>query len=260
MNNTTEKVRIAAVADIHCTKTSQGILQPFFSGIAQNADVLLLCGDNTDTGLPEEARILVKELAAIKIPVVGVLGNHDYESDKQDEVNQILCDAGVTMLNGDDCQIHGVGFVGVKGFAGGFGQQTLQSWGESTIKSFVKAAVDEALRLEAGLSRLQTHPCLALLHYAPIRATVQGENPEIFAYLGCSRLEEPLNRFHVSAIFHGHAHNGTPEGQTKSGIPVYNVSMPLLKKTFPDRPPFRIVEIPLEPDSSKRGGESGEPV
>ncbi len=244
---TTDKVRVAAVADLHTTKNSPGAFGAILAEAAQNADVLLLCGDLTDTGLPEEARILARELTSVKIPIVGVLGNHDHESGQAEEVNQILCDAGVIMLNGDGYQIHGVGFVGIKGFAGGFGRQVLQSWGEATIKDFVKEAVDEALRLEAGLSRLRTPQRVVLLHYSPIRDTVQGENPELFAYLGCSRFEEPLNRFRVAAVFHGHAHNGTLEGRTKMDIPVYNVSMPLLKKNIPDRPPIRIVEIPVAP-------------
>jgi Icc-related predicted phosphoesterase len=238
-------VRVAAVGDVHCARTSAGALQPLFAQAAEQAEVLLLCGDLTDYGLPEEAHILAKELAAAKVPVIAVFGNHDYESDSSDEVWKILCDAGVSMLDGDACEIQGIGFAGVKGFGGGFGQRALGPWGEKTIKSFVQEAVDEALKLESALARLRTPHRIALLHYSPIQATVEGEPLEIFPFLGSSRLEEPLTRYPVSAIFHGHAHRGSPEGRTRSGVPVYNVSMPLLKETFPDRPPFRVVEIPL---------------
>ena len=241
-----EAVRLAAVADIHCGRTSQGRLQPLFARAAASADVLALCGDLTDYGLPEEAQVLVQELtAAASIPVVGILGNHDYEAGQADEVRQIIADAGVTMLDGDSCEVRGVGFAGIKGFAGGFGRGTLGYWGEEAIKRFVQEALDEALKLETALARLKTEQRIALLHYSPIRATVEGEPPEIFPYLGCSRLEEPLMRYPVRAVFHGHAHHGSPEGRTTGGIPVYNVCMALLERTFPDRPPFHLMEIPV---------------
>jgi len=245
MTNTKETVRLAAVGDIHCSKTSQGTLQPLFAQAAELADVLLLCGDLTDYGLPEEAHVLANEIvAAAKIPIVAVLGNHDYESGKPDEVRQILADAGVNMLDVDSCEIHGVGFAGIKGFAGGFGRGTLGFWGEEAVKRFVQEALDEALKLESALARLRTPQRIAVLHYAPIQATVEGEPPEIFPFLGCSRLEGPFTRHPVNAIFHGHAHNGAPEGQTTGGIPVYNVAISLLRKTFQDRPPFRLLEVP----------------
>jgi Icc-related predicted phosphoesterase len=251
-----EMVRLAAVGDIHCDKTSQGALQPLFAQAAELADALVLCGDLTDYGLPEEAHILAKELtAAAKIPVVAVLGNHDYESGKQDEVRQILATAGVTLLDGDSCEVQGVGFAGVKGFAGGFGRGTLGFWGEEVIKRFVQEGLDEALKLESALARLRTPQRIAVLHYAPIQATVEGEPPEIFPFLGTSRLEEPLNRYPITAIFHGHAHNGSLEGRTIGGVPVYNVSLSLLRKTFPDRPPLRILEIPAArqaPDAERQ--------
>jgi Icc-related predicted phosphoesterase len=245
MASAKEKVRLAAVGDIHCSRTSQGTLQPLFEQIAESADVLLLCGDVTDYGLEEEAHILTRELAAANIPTLAVFGNHDYESGKQDEVRQILSQAGVKVLDGEACEIHGVGFAGVKGFAGGFGRGALGAWGEDTIKQFVQEAVDEALKLEAALARLQTDRRVVLLHYSPTHTTVEGEPPEIFPFLGSSRLEEPLNRYSVTVAFHGHAHAGNPEGRTSSNIPVYNVSMPLLQRTFPHRPPFRLVEIPI---------------
>jgi Icc-related predicted phosphoesterase len=236
-------VRLAAVGDIHCGKTSQGAFQQLFGQAAELADILVLCGDLTDYGLAEEARVLAKELSVAKIPIVAVLGNHDYESNQQDEVRQILVDAGVTLLDGDACEIQGVGFAGIKGFAGGFGRGTLGYWGETAIKRFVQEALDEALKLESALARLRTAQRFAVLHYAPIQATVEGEPPEIFAFLGCSRLEGPLLRYPVSAVFHGHAHHGCAEGQTANGIPVYNVSLSLMREANPDGPPFRVLEV-----------------
>jgi Icc-related predicted phosphoesterase len=239
------RVRVAAVADIHCTRTSQGTLQRLFAAISEAADVLLLCGDLTDYGLPEEAHTLAHELtAANKLPVVAVLGNHDYESGKQTEIQHILSEAGVHVLDGDACEVQCIGFAGVKGFAGGFGRGTLEPWGEPSIKHFVHEAVDEALKLEAALARLHTSRRVALLHYAPIQTTVEGEPPEIFPFLGSGRLEEPLNRYAVTVVFHGHAHHGKPEGQTKGGIPVYNVAVPVLRRAYPDRLPFRLVDVP----------------
>ena len=237
-------VRIAALADLHCTKASQGAFQPLFARIADSADLLLLAGDLTDYGLPEEARVLAKEVTALRIPAVAVFGNHDIESSKQDEVRQILSDAGVTILDGDACEIKGVGVAGVKGFGGGFGKRALGPWGEQIIKQFVHEAVNEALKLEAALARLRTKTLIALLHYSPVEATVQGEPPEIYPFLGSSRLEEPLGRYPVSLVLHGHAHRGQPQGATKNNVPVYNVSMPLLTRLFPDRPTFRVFELP----------------
>jgi Icc-related predicted phosphoesterase len=239
-----EKIRLAAVGDIHCKKESAGQLRALFSQAADSAHVLLLCGDLTDYGLPEEAHVLAEELSAARIPIVAVLGNHDYESGKQDEVRQILCAAGVRVLDGEACEVHGVGFAGVKGFAGGYGRRALGPWGEKIIKDFVNEAIQETLKLESALAKLRTSQRIALLHYSPIQATVEGEPPEIFAFLGTSRLEEPLIRYPVTAVFHGHAHRGQPEGKTVNNVPVYNVAKPLLQRIFPDGPAFRIVEIP----------------
>src|SRR6185437_945821 len=125
-------------------------------------------------------------------------------------------------------EIEGVGIAGAKGFAGGFGRGTLGAWGEPATKRYVQEAMDEALKLEGALARLRTARRVALLHYAPVRMTVEGEPVEILSYLGTSRLEEPINRHPVDVVFHGHAHHGALEGRTSTGIPVYNVAMPLL--------------------------------
>ncbi|HEU4367559.1 MAG TPA: metallophosphoesterase [Methylomirabilota bacterium] len=242
---TGDVVRVAAVGDLHCRKDSQGGFQPLFTRMA-HADVVVLCGDLTDYGLPEEARVLARELGAVvKVPVLAVFGNHDYESGHADEVRAILTEAGVRILDGDGTEVNGVGFAGVKGFAGGFGQHALQSWGEPVLKQFVREAVEEALKLEAALARLRTPQRVAVLHYSPIRATVDAEPPEIHAFLGSSRLEEPINRYGAAVAFHGHAHHGSVEGRTSAGVPVYNVSIPVLTQAFPDQPPFRLLELPV---------------
>jgi Icc-related predicted phosphoesterase len=244
-------VRVAAVGDLHCTKTSEGQLQPLFAKMGESADVLVLCGDLTDYGTAEEARVLAKELTATKLPKLAVLGNHDYESNAADEVAGILADsAGVVVLDGTAVEVLGVGFAGAKGFPGGFGPRALQAWGEALVKSFVAAAVEETLKLESALARLRTSGRVALLHYAPIGATVEGEPPEIYPFLGSSRLEEPINRHRPDVVFHGHAHRGRLEGATSGGVPVYNVALPLLRRSSPERPPFRVVEVPAADEIS----------
>ena len=256
----TDVVRIAAMSDVHYSRTSAGVLQPVFQQINESADVLALCGDLTDFGHAEEARLLAKDLTAtLNIPVIGVLGNHDFESGEEAEITEILGDAGVRMLDGDTYELHGVGFAGVRGFCGGFGRGALGAWGEPIIKQFVHEALQEVLKLESALARLKTEQRIALIHYAPVRDTVEGEPLEIYPFLGSSRLEEPLTRYSVTAVFHGHAHRGSPEGRTSSGIPVFNVCLPLLKARYPDRPPYRLFEVPratpVSPDDGARGGQ-----
>jgi Icc-related predicted phosphoesterase len=238
-------VRVAAVGDIHLGRAAYGPpIQTLFAEVAERADVLALCGDLTDRGDPEEGRQLGRALAAVGVPIVAVLGNHDHESGKVPELIRILSDAGVQVLDGGDAfEVHGVGFAGVKGFAGGFGRRALGPWGEECIKLFVREAVDEALKLETSLSKLRTEHRVVLLHYSPIVGTVEGEPREIYAYLGSSRLEEPLIRYPVDVVFHGHAHHGTLEGKTMGGVTVFNVSLALLQRSFPDAPPFRVIEL-----------------
>src|SRR3954453_9482722 len=216
-------------------------MQDLFIAASHDADVLLICGDLTDYGLAEEAEQLVADLSAhVRIPVLAVLGNHDFESGHPEAVSKVMEDAGVTMLDGEAAEIEGVGFAGVCGFGGGFGRRMLNAWGEPLIKQFVQEAIDHAVRLEQALTKLKTERRVVVLHYAPIRATVQGEDPEIFAFLGSTRLEETINRYRVNAVFHGHAHNGAAEGETSTHIPVYNVSAPVLQKIGK---PFRIIEL-----------------
>ena len=236
-------IRIAAVGDIHFGKGSRGAFQPVFERINQQADLLVLCGDLTNHGLPEEAQLLAQDLSlSVKIPVVAVLGNHDHESDHGAEVAAILGASGVQVLEGEACEVRGVGFAGTKGFGGGFGQRMLSPFGEPGVKRFVQEALQESLKLESALARLRTEHRFALLHYSPIAATVAGEPPEIYPFLGCSRLEEPLNRYPLTAVFHGHAHHGQLSGKTQAGISVYNVSYPLLLADNAQRP-FHLHEV-----------------
>lgn len=241
---TSHTLTVAAVGDLHCRRTSQGMLRQLFVQMSSAADLLLLCGDLTDNGLPDEAHVLRGELARPSKPVLAVLGNHDFESGQQDEVSRILGASGINVLDGATWEGDGLGVVGVRGFGGGFGRQMLQPWGEPAVKDFVAEASREAMKLESALSKLSVGRIIAILHYSPIAETVEGEPRELYPFLGSSRLEEPLNRFEVAAAFHGHSHHGRPEGRTREGVPVFNVAMPLLLQAFPDRPPFRVFTLP----------------
>lgn len=234
--------RIAAVADLHYTDASKASLVPIIERAPQEADILLLCGDLTHNGHVEEAVSLARELHPVRLPILAVLGNHDYHADQQEEMKRALKGTAIQVLDGEAVEIRGIGFAGVKGFATGFGRRVLEPWGESIVKQFVREAVEEALKLESALARLRSETLVVLMHYAPIVETVEGEPLEIRPFLGSSRLEEPLNRFQVRAAFHGHAHHGRPEGRTSAGIPVYNVSLPLLR-SLPEPLPFRVIEV-----------------
>jgi len=250
-------VRVAAIADLHYTKASAGACQALFASIRDSADLLLIAGDLTDYGLPEEASVLARDLGALRIPIVAVLGNHDVESGREAEVSQVLGESGVVVLDGDAREIAGVGIAGVKGFGGGFGNRALAPWGEAVVKQFAREAVEEALKLEKALARLRTHRIIALMHYSPVQQTVEGEPLEIYPFLGSSRLEEPINRYPVSFVLHGHAHRGQTEGTTAGRVPVYNVSMPLLTRAFPDRPAVRIFEVARALPAVAEGAEVG---
>ncbi len=228
------------MGDLHVTEGNTAPFRDLFAEISGAADVLVLCGDLTDLGKPREAEALVECLRSCTLPVVAVLGNHDYEFGQAEAVAGIVRRAGVHLLDGQSCQIGGVGFVGVKGFAGGFGNRMLGSFGEPAIKQFVAETVNEALSLENAMRRLAAKRVLVVLHYAPTAETVQGEPPEILPFLGCSRLAETIDRFGVSAVVHGHAHRGRYEGRTPAGRPVYNVAMQIEK---PTGRPYALLEL-----------------
>jgi Icc-related predicted phosphoesterase len=240
MSRERRPVRIAAIGDLHVAETSAGTWRELLVEISERADVLALCGDLTNLGALREAEILAEELGAARIPVVGVLGNHDFECGQPEEVRQILHDAGIFFLEGKAVEIEGVGFAGAKGFAGGFGARMLTPFGEPAIKQFVAEGVEEAMRLETALRALRTARRVVVLHYAPVAATVEGEPKEIFPFLGSSRLAETIDRFGASAVLHGHAHLGTYGAATEKGIPVYNCSRSVRK---PSGRPYALIEI-----------------
>jgi Icc-related predicted phosphoesterase len=243
MSEKSDKLRVAAIGDLHVHQNSGYGLQGVFEKVSQNADVLALCGDLTHLGLPVEAERLANDLRTCRVPVVAVLGNHDYQSGHVEEVMKVLKSAKVTVLDENETfELKGVGFAGVKGFGGGFDRHMLTPFGEETIKHFVTEAVNESLKLEVALNNLRTEKTVVVLHYAPIAGTVLGEPPEIFPFLGSSRLAETIDHFDVNAIFHGHAHHGTHEGKTLKGTPVYNCCMQLVSKMTPDQP-YALVEI-----------------
>jgi Icc-related predicted phosphoesterase len=227
-------VRIAAVGDFHCGQDDVGLYRELFARVNDEADVLVLTGDLTRWGAVAEFNVVVGELADVTVPIVAVLGNHDYETGDVAEGSRILRGRGVHLLCGDTFELNAtVGFAGVKGFMGGFGRGMLTPFGEPETKAFVKATLNEVHSLELALRRLATPVRVAVLHYAPIAATIAGEPEGIQPYLGTDRLAEPLDRYGAAVAFHGHAHSGTLRGTTLGGVPVFNVSLPLLRKERP---------------------------
>jgi Icc-related predicted phosphoesterase len=233
-------LKVAAIGDLHVKEDGTASFRELFGEISRSADVLVIAGDLTDLGKRREAEILAEDLRACSIPVVAVLGNHDYECGCVEEVSHILRQGGVRLLDGQTTEIEGVGFVGVKGFAGGFGRRMLGSFGEPAIKAMVAEGVNEAIRLENAMRQVRSERALVVLHYAPIPETIAGEPLEIFPFLGSSRLAETIDRFRVSAVVHGHAHRGAYEGRTPGGAPVYNVAMHIEK---PNGRPYALLEI-----------------
>ena len=242
MNEKSERIRLAAIGDLHVTEMSEHRYRDLFAEISDAADVLALCGDLTNFGKTREAEILAEDLRACTIPIVGVLGNHDYECGQPDEVARILHGAGVTVLAEQAVIIRDVGFAGVKGFLGGFGRGELGAFGEPPIKAFVDAALDEARKLENALRSLKTERSVAVLHYSPVADTLEGEPLEIYPFLGCSRLADAIDRFdHVSAVVHGHAHRGSYEGRTPRGTPVYNCAQMVVEAA--KGRPYALIEV-----------------
>ena len=238
----TETIRLAAIGDLHVNETSEPHYRAMFEEISQVADVLALCGDLTNFGKTGEAELLAEELRGCTIPMVGVLGNHDYECGQPEKVAEILHQAGVTMLDEQATVIDGVGFAGVKGFIGGFGRGELGAFGEDAIKTFVDESRNEARKLENQLRSLKTDRTVAVLHYAPIAATVEGEPLEIFPFLGSSRLANAVDRFeNVKAVVHGHAHRGSFRGDTPGGVPVYNCAHFVVQAET--NRPYALIEI-----------------
>ncbi len=235
-------VRLAAIGDLHVRENGGESYRDLFAEISGAADILVLAGDLTDLGKTGEAERLAEDLRACTIPAVGVLGNHDYEAGQPEAVVDILRQAGVTILDEQAIVIEGIGFAGVKGFIGGFGRGELDPFGEAAIKTFVDEARNEARKLEHQLRTLRTERSVAILHYSPIAGTVEGEPPEIFPFLGSSRLANAIDRFdNVKAVFHGHAHRGAFRGETPGGVPVFNCAQFVVQEA--EGRPYALVQV-----------------
>ncbi|HEX5437444.1 MAG TPA: metallophosphoesterase [Gemmatimonadaceae bacterium] len=240
-------VRVAAVGDFHCGESDAGLYRDLFAAANDEADALVLTGDLTQRGAVAEFRMVVGELTDVKIPVIAVLGNHDFEAGELAEGIALLRARGIHLLQGESFELSPqVGFAGVKGFMGGFGRGTLTAFGEPETKAFVGCAMEEVQKLELALRRLSSPVKIAVLHYAPVAGTVLGEPEIIHPFLGTDRLAEALDRHSASVAFHGHVHSGTFRGETPAGCPVFNVSLPLLRKAGIG-PMYYLHEIPLPP-------------
>lgn len=235
-------MRIAATADLHYAAQRSSPLKEQLQRVRDEADLLIVAGDLTNFGQPAEMEPLVNVLVRLRIPIVAVLGNHDYESGHEVELMRMMSSEGIKILDGTGYERDGVGFAGTKGFVGGFGRGVLTAFGEPEIKAFVKASIDEALKLERAMSQLRAEKRVVVLHYSPIAATVAGESPEIFPYLGTSRLAEVVDRHGANLVVHGHAHHGSLTGKTTAGIPVHNVAITLLQAQQPSSV-YRIFDI-----------------
>jgi Icc-related predicted phosphoesterase len=234
-------LRVAAIGDVHASAAAKGRWRDMLSEISGAADILCLCGDLTNHGTVPEAESLAEDLRACSVPVVAVLGNHDHHCGAPEAIEAVLRQAGVIFLEDEVHEVEGVGFAGVKGFCGGFDGRMLDAFGEAPIKAFVQEVLDQSLRLEHALKELDTERTVVVLHYAPIEATVVGEPEAIFPFLGCSRLAETIDRFEtVRAVFHGHAHHGSHAGETRRGIPVFNVAASVEK---PNGKAYALIEV-----------------
>jgi Icc-related predicted phosphoesterase len=254
-------VRIAAVGDFHCGEEDVGKYRQLFARVNEEADVLLLAGDLTRRGTPPEIRVVLGELADVKIPILAVLGNHDHESGQVEEARAALrARDGLHLLDDEPFELNEhVGIAGVKGFMGGFGRWTLTAFGEAATKEFVGTTIEEAQRLEFALRRLSQPNRVVLLHYSPTLDTVVGEPETIHAFLGNDRLAEPIDRFGASVVFHGHAHHGTFQGKTAGGVPVYNVSLSLIRQEGKGEMYF-LYDIPIDQDARREVPATMEPA
>jgi hypothetical protein len=235
-------MRIAATADLHYSPQSYASLKDQFERVRDDADVLVLAGDLTNYGRPNEMEPLLNVLLRLKIPTIAVLGNHDYESGREEELCSMMIEAGIKVLDGTAYERDGVGFAGTKGFVGGFGREMLTAFGEREIKQFVQASIDEALKLERAMAQLRTDRRMVVLHYSPVVDTVEGEAREIYAFMGTSRLGEVVDRLGAKVVVHGHAHHGKMDGRTPGGIAVHNVAITRLQAQQPSAV-YRIFEL-----------------
>lgn len=230
-------IRIAAVGDVHLGENAQGRLRPALENLRERADVLLLAGDLTRHGTPAEARIVAREFADLGLPVLAVLGNHDYHGDAVDEVTAILDgEAGIRVLEGDGVvlPVDGtrLGVAGVKGFAGGFEGRCASAFGEPEMKAFVEHTVDIADSLRSAMKELDADVRVALMHYSPVPDTLHGEPLEIYPFLGAYQLGEVVDEVGAALAVHGHAHSGCEHGVTPGGVRVRNVAQPVIRSAY----------------------------
>jgi Icc-related predicted phosphoesterase len=235
-------MRIAATADLHYSPQSYDHIREPLAHVRDEADVLVIAGDLTNYGKPEEMHSLLNALVRLRLPIVAVLGNHDYESSCEQELMKMMTDEGIKVLDGSSYERDGVGFAGAKGFIGGFGRGVLTAFGEKEIKAFVQASLDETLKLERALSMIRTEKIVIVTHYAPISETVVGEPQEIWPYLGSSRMAEVIDRHGAKLALHGHAHHGKPDGKTSGGVPVHNVALSLLMQHNGGKP-YKVFDV-----------------
>lgn len=229
-------IRIAAVGDVHYDRHPRQELKAHFESLNDRADLFLIAGDLTQAGTLEEAKALANDLSGVKVPIVAVLGNHDFHSDRQDDIARVLRDSGITTLEGAtagfqvrDCT---VGIAGLKGFGGGFFGACVTEFGEPETKRFAHHAKTQAEILKSALLSLNTDFRLALLHFSPCEATLLGEKREIYPFLGSYLLAEALDQAGADGCFHGHAHHGVERGMTPRGIPVRNVALPVIRHAY----------------------------
>ncbi|HEV2810219.1 MAG TPA: metallophosphoesterase [Acidimicrobiales bacterium] len=232
-------IRVAAVGDIHFGQDSAGTLRPHLEDIAEQADVYLLAGDLTRVGDPEEAAVLARELRDLPVPIVAVLGNHDYHSDQEKVVTDVLEGIGVQVLEGTSTVIDvdgtPLGIAGVKGFGSGFAGACGSDFGEPMMKAYVRHTQEAADRLREALDDLAgagVERRVALMHYSPSEGTLQGERLEIYPFLGSYLLGEAVDRVGADLAVHGHAHGGTEKGFTPGGIQVRNVAQPVISRAY----------------------------
>lgn len=229
-------IRVAAVGDVHFGSDSAGTLRPHLEHLCDRADVLLVAGDLTRHGAREEAEVLADELRGLEIPVVAVLGNHDYELEQPHAIVDVLARAGVRMLMDATTvvEVDGLrlGIAGVKGFGGGFAGACGSDFGEPEMKAFIRHTKETAERLEDTLDELDTDVRVALLHYSPVEDTLRGERLEIYPFLGSYLLAEAIDRAGADLVVHGHAHNGAEKGLTPGGVPVRNVAQPVIRQAY----------------------------
>lgn len=243
-------IRLAAVGDVHAGLDSAGRLRPRWHELADDADAFLLAGDLTKGGEVDEARVLADELTDLGLPVIAVLGNHDHQAGRPNDVRRVLGDAGVTVLEGETARLEvrgtSVGVVGAKGFAGGFEGAMATEFGEEEMKAFVRHTRQRAEAIDRQLALLEADIRVVLMHYSPVRDTLHGEPVEIFAFLGSYLLAEPCDRAGVDLVLHGHAHRGSPAGRTRGGVPVRNVAQPVIRR------PYRVFALDPEPEPGSR--------